>query len=71
MQYPPYPEELAYLEGDLFNKYLEDMRIAQEYAQFNRKTMANCINREFVFVQPNKNQGRAMSNACQARFLSV
>ena len=43
MQYPPYPEELAYLEGDLFNKYLEDMRIAQEYAQFNRKTMANCI----------------------------
>lgn len=46
MQYPPFPEELAYLEGDLFNKYLEDMRIAQEYAQFNRKTMAECIIKE-------------------------
>lgn len=34
------PYELAYLEGDDLDNYLNDMRIAQAYAKLNRQTIA-------------------------------
>lgn len=39
-------EHLAYLEGDLLNGYLADMKIAQEYAQANRALMMVLFLRE-------------------------
>lgn len=36
-------EELCYLEGSLFNSYLNDMKIAQRFASQNRKTIADII----------------------------
>ncbi len=40
---------LAYVEGDLFQAYLHDMRIAQKFAEFNRKAIANVIISEMGF----------------------
>jgi RNA-splicing ligase RtcB len=37
------PKELCYLEGEYREKYLHDMRICQEYAILNRRTIANII----------------------------
>ena len=37
------PKELAYVSGDLFNDYIHDMKIMQEYADINRKTMMQII----------------------------
>lgn len=37
------PYELAYLEGEDFDNYLHDMRIAQEFAKINRSTIAKEI----------------------------
>lgn len=37
------PKDLAYLEGQYREDYLYDMKICQEYAQVNRKTIANII----------------------------
>ncbi len=37
------PKELAYVQGDLFEDYIHDMRIMQEYADINRKTMMEII----------------------------
>ncbi len=34
------PKSLAYLEGKLFDNYIHDMKIVQQYATFNRKAMA-------------------------------
>ena len=34
-------KELSYLEGDLLNDYLNDMRIVQKYAEQNRMIIAN------------------------------
>ena len=34
------PKYLAYLEGKLFDNYIHDMEIVQQYATFNRKAMA-------------------------------
>jgi len=39
----PFPEELAYLEGQAFSDYLHDMDIAQRYAVLNREMMARKI----------------------------
>lgn len=36
-------ESLAYLEGKDYNDYLNDMQIAQDYAIFNRKAIADII----------------------------
>ena len=33
------PKEFAYCEGELFEQYIHDMRIVQEYAVLNRKAM--------------------------------
>ena len=43
----PYP--LAYVEGELMDAYLHDMRIAQSYADLNRKAMADVIVRGMGF----------------------
>ena len=40
---PKYPKDLCYLTGEYRDRYLHDMRICQEYASVNRKTMAEII----------------------------
>jgi len=40
---PKYPRDLCYLEGQERDAYLNDMKVCQEYASLNRKTMANII----------------------------
>lgn len=37
------PKALAYVEDDLFDKYINDMKIVQKYAVLNRKAMADEI----------------------------
>ena len=37
------PKELAYVSGELFDDYIHDMKIMQEYADINRKTMMEII----------------------------
>lgn len=39
----PVPKQLAYVEGDLFEQYIHDMKIAQQYAQLNRRAIMNII----------------------------
>ena len=36
-------KELAYVSGELFEEYLDDMKIAQEYALLNRSAIVNSI----------------------------
>ena len=45
-QHTEIPYELAYLEGSLFDDYIHDMRIAQEYAYWNRKAIIDTIVKE-------------------------
>lgn len=40
---------LAYLQGDAFNKYLCDMKITQEFAEWNRKAIVDIIVRNMKF----------------------
>ena len=40
---PSVPDDLAYVEGDLFFQYIDDMRIAQRYASINRTAIAYSI----------------------------
>lgn len=40
---PSVPNELAYLEGSLMQDYLHDMRIAQDFAMWNREAMMDVI----------------------------
>lgn len=40
---PVVPKELAYLEGELFDDYIHDMKIAQHFARMNRWTIAQTI----------------------------
>lgn len=44
-QYGPVniPDEMCYLEGEQMKEYLADMQIAQNYAHYNRETMAERI----------------------------
>lgn len=37
------PKELAYCEGELFDKYIHDMKITQEYAYWNREAILDNI----------------------------
>lgn len=37
------PEDMAYVEGDLFRRYLHDMKITQAYAAWNRRAMTDLI----------------------------
>lgn len=40
------PKDFAYCEGELFEQYIHDMRITQDYAYWNRKVMLGeiCLN---------------------------
>lgn len=40
---PMVPKELAYCEGALFDDYMHDMKIAQDFASVNRDAIANTI----------------------------
>lgn len=40
---------LSYVEGETFYEYIHDMRIAQKYAEWNRKAIAEVIIREMGF----------------------
>lgn len=40
---PVVPKELSYLEGDLFDDYIADMKLAQQFAHDNRQTIAEII----------------------------
>lgn len=40
---PVVPKDLAYLEGDLFNDYIADMKLAQRFAHENRQQIAQTI----------------------------
>ncbi|ATW25414.1 RtcB family protein [Candidatus Formimonas warabiya] len=40
---------LSYVEGESFSEYINDMRIAQKYAECNRKAIAEVIVREMGF----------------------
>lgn len=37
------PQSLAYVEGELFEDYINDMKILQKFAMFNRKAMIDII----------------------------
>lgn len=51
MQSPNIPKDLAYVEGEVFEDYLHDMKITQEYAALNRKTIADIIMNKMNFHQ--------------------
>lgn len=40
---PIVPKDLAYLEGNLFDDYIHDMKIAQQFAHENRQMIANIL----------------------------
>ena len=42
-KYTPIPKSLAYVEGELFERYINDMRIAQHFADLNRKAIIDVI----------------------------
>jgi len=48
---PHVDKELAYLSGIDFDDYMNDMKIAQEYATLNRATMANIIMNEMNLLE--------------------
>lgn len=37
------PKTLAYVSGELFDRYIHDMKIVQQYAQLNRKAMMDIL----------------------------
>lgn len=43
LQRPKISKELAYLEGENFEDYINDMEIVQQFASFNRKAIAELI----------------------------
>lgn len=48
-KHSPIPKPLAYVDGELFEQYLHDMRIAQQYANLNRKAMMDTIVKSMGF----------------------
>lgn len=49
LKIPKIPKYLAYLDGDLFNDYLHDMEIVQDYARTNRAAIIETIDDEMEF----------------------
>lgn len=43
MQETSIPKDLCYVEGEDFENYIHDMRLAQQYAKLNRRTIADQI----------------------------
>ncbi len=48
-KYTPIPKPLAYVEGELFEQYLHDMKIAQRFAELNRQAMMDTIVKDMGF----------------------
>lgn len=48
-KHSPIPKPLAYVEGELFEQYLHDMRIAQWFANLNRQAMMDTIVKDMGF----------------------
>lgn len=48
-KYSPIPKPLAYVDGELFEQYLHDMRIAQRFANLNRQAMMDTIVKDMGF----------------------
>jgi len=48
-KHSPIPKPLAYVEGELFEQYLHDMRIAQRFANLNRQAMMDTIVKDMGF----------------------
>lgn len=42
-QHPIIPDDLAYLEGEDFDRYIHDMKLAQSFAKANREEIARAI----------------------------
>ena len=42
----PVPYDMAYCQGQLFDDYIHDMKIVEEYAYWNRKSIADTILKE-------------------------
>lgn len=40
---PPIPKQMAYVEGMLFDEYIDDMKLVQKFATLNRKAMMDVI----------------------------
>ncbi|MBC8006048.1 MAG: RtcB family protein [Verrucomicrobia bacterium] len=48
------PKELAFLTGDDFDDYMNDMGIVQRFATLNRETMAEIILKEMNFIESSR-----------------
>ncbi len=48
-KHTPIPKPLAYVEGELFEQYLHDMKIAQRFAELNRQAMMDTIIKDMGF----------------------
>ena len=46
---PGVPKQLAYVEGELFEQYIHDMKIAQRFAELNRQAMMDTIVKDMGF----------------------
>ena len=45
------PKDLAYVEGKLFDDYIHDMKLTQQFAVLNRKAMVDVILEGWDFTQ--------------------
>ena len=51
---PVVPKDLSYLEGDLFDDYIADMKLAQQFAHDNRQTIAQIIAQQMKWEYGNQ-----------------
>jgi tRNA-splicing ligase RtcB (3'-phosphate/5'-hydroxy nucleic acid ligase) len=56
IQKPVTNKELAYLSGEDFDNYMNDMSIVQKFAELNRETMANIIMNEMGWSESQRFQ---------------
>lgn len=47
-------KDLAFLEGEDFDNYINDMKLCQLFAKYNRKTIAECIVKEWLGKELNE-----------------
>ena len=59
---PTISEELAYCEGETLKDYLQDMRITQEHAALNRKTIIGTIVKELGLTVDQENSIETIHN---------
>ncbi|WP_423801083.1 RtcB family protein [Neobacillus sp. SAB-20_R2A] len=51
---PVIPDDLAYLEGEDFNDYIHDMKLAQAFAKANREEIARAITENMGFEEADR-----------------